>query len=159
MIPSPLDAQSPQALLDSLSTAGLELVLEPTLPAAQMEAMYRRVWQAIQAGDPAAAVDEAFILASNDPWERDYLLALAHCLHHQGDYEQAGHFYGLAFLLDATDALCAYRIGECLGALEEFPEAREAFDAAVRLSWLDPGYAEVRDYAQQRLDELTSLGV
>lgn len=151
-------AAPPRDLMGALSDIGLAQMLEPELSPAQRDAMYRRVWQAIQAGDHAGAVDEAFVLAGSDPWERDHLLALACCLHHLADYEQAAQMYGLAFLLDATDALCAYRIGECLGALEHWPEAREAFESAIRLSWLTPEQPQVREQAQQRLDELSSVG-
>lgn len=151
-------AVPPQDLMGALTDIGLEQMLEPDLTPAQRDAMYRRVWQAIQAGDHAGAVEEAFVLAGSDPWERDYLLALACCLHHLAEYEQAAQMYGLAFLLDATDALCAYRIGECLGALEHWADAREAFESAIRLSWLAPEQPQVRDEAQQRLDELSSLG-
>ena len=157
--PAPFpEAAAPPDLMGALSDIGLEQMLEPDLTPAQRDAMYRRVWQSIQAGDYAGAVDEAFALADSDPWERDYLLALACCLHHLAEYEQAAQMYGLAFLLDATDALCAYRIGECLGALEHWAEAREAFESAIRLSWLAPEQPQVREQAQQRLDELSSVG-
>lgn len=158
--PSTAAAGAPpgEALLAALSDVALEQMPESDLSPAQRDAMYRRVWRAIQAGDHAGAVEEAFALAGSDPWERNYLLALACCLHHLEDYEQAAQVYGLAFLLDATDALCAYRIGECLGALSHFEDAREAFESAIRLSWLEPRQDAVREQAQQRLDELARLG-
>ena len=124
----------------------------------QQAACWARVHQRIEADDHAGALDEAFQLVHSNPWERAYLLALACCLHHLEQYESAGRFYGLALLLDATDAHCAYRIGECLSALEHPAEAREAYESAVKLSWLDPVYAEVRGEAELRLGEMSASG-
>lgn len=134
-------------------------VASPALSGPELSRMYKRVHGAIEAGDHSGAVEEAFVLVSNDPWNRDHQIALATCLHHLGQFEDAGRCYLIAWVLDATDALSAYRIGECLGALEHFSDARDAFAAAIKLSWLDDRYADVREHAQRRLEELESLGV
>ncbi|TFY98099.1 hypothetical protein [Ramlibacter rhizophilus] len=141
--------------LDAIEALGAEEG-EVLAPEAQ-EATYRRVRAQLEAGSFAEAVDDAFRLVHSNPWERAYHLALAYCLQHLEQHESAGRFYALAFMLDATDALCAYRMGECLGAMEQLPEAREAFEASVKLSWLDRGHAEVRREAELRLAELDAL--
>ena len=129
------------------------------LTPAEREAMYERVVAAIEAGDHESALDDALALVAAEPWERQYLLALATCLHHVALYEQAVQIYGLAYLLDATDALCAYRMGECLGALHELDDARDAFESSIRLCALDAlRYSQVRQQAEHRLQELSGLG-
>ncbi len=149
---------APEAFLDALLDLRLDQVPEPAIAVEQRNAMYEHVWQEIQAGRYDCAVEEAFHLAGSEPWERDYLLALACCLHHLGQFEPAAQIYGMALLLHASDSLCVYRIGECLGALEHWVEAREAFETAIDLAQLDPESRDVAIQAQERLDELTQLG-
>lgn len=119
---------------------------------------YSSIQDHIERQEWAQALDDGFLLVGANPWERAYQLALGHCLHHLGEYEAAGRMYGLALLLDATDAACAYRVGECLAAMSHLADAREAFETAIKLSVLDPEYGEVRVEAEQRLAELAQLG-
>jgi len=103
----------------------------------------------------AAAVDLAWLLVYSDPWDRDATLDLALCLQHLGELESACRFYGIALVIDATDAYCLYRIGECLESLGDLEQARDAYRAAIELSRQDPAYAEVAQQAQRQLDTLT----
>lgn len=144
--PNPFRGMSPQL--------GQVQALVPDLDESQLMSMYEQVVEGMQMGDPGRVLELAFSLVDASPWERAYRLILAECLQQLGEYESAGRFYGLALMLDATDALCAYRMGECLGALGHLDDAREAFDTAVKLSWLDPHYADVREAAQAQLDAI-----
>lgn len=159
----PVAGQAKGHLRQKFKAAMSNLALAPDAPARltlpERDAMFARVVAAMQAGDQEGALDEALALVQEEPWERRYLLALAACLHHVALYEPAVQIYGLAYLLDATDALCAYRMGECLGALNDLDDARDAFESAIRLSALDTHrYGEVRIEAERRLDELSGLG-
>jgi tetratricopeptide (TPR) repeat protein len=144
-----------QGLLKDLGT---DVRTTPALPTAELARLRERVQASLEAQCFEAAVEDAQVLVDNDPLNRHDLLALAQGLHHLGQYAGASRFYLIALVLDATDAQCIYRIGECLGALGYLSEARDAFESAIQLSWIDPGYAAVRDHARQRLDELTQLG-
>jgi len=148
-----MDLEQALGALPAMGSQGFDLLDDE-----QLAACYERVRHHMDEGAYDEAVEDAFQLVHSNPWERAYLLALACCLHHLAQYESAGRFYGLALLLDATDAHCAYRIGECLSALEHPAEAREAYESAVKLSWLDPVYAEVRGEAELRLGEMSASG-
>ena len=151
MIGTTQDLTGAQSVLQALTHLGAQPLTEPTLDDGQLAALYESVCQDIEAGRCADALDDAFVLVANDPWERAFLLALAWCLHHLGQWESAGGFYSVALMLDATDALCAFRIGECLVAMGEAVQAREAFEAAITLSALDERYAPVCQEARQAL--------
>ncbi len=144
-----------QALLKDLGT---DIRTAPVLPPDERARLHERVQASLAARRFEEAVDGAQVLVDNEPHNRHYLLALAHGLHHLGQYAGASRFYLIALVLDATDAQCIYRIGECLGALGCLDEARDAFESAIQLSWIDPAYSDVREHARHRLDELTALG-
>lgn len=153
-----LDVGTPEGVADALMNHGATPGMLRGVTPQEMEDLGRAVETAIGAGQHAQALEGAAFLVQHDPWQRPHLLALATCLQHLGQYEDAGRFYAQALLMDATDAACAFRIGECLGAMRSLDEAREAFEAAVKLSWLPPGQETVRLRAQERLDLLTQLG-
>ncbi len=112
----------------------------------------------LEAGRYFEAADCGAWLVEEDPWEREHHLVLATALQHLGQWEAAARSFVQALLMKATDAHCAYRAGECLGAMGEFDDAREALETAIQLSWLDPVYEDVREAAQRRLDQIARLG-
>lgn len=149
----------PYAVVDALLNQAMPPGRLRGVTDADLDEAYRRAYEALEAGRPEEALADAVFLVSNDPWQRHHLLALANCLQRLGQHEGAGRFYAEALVLDATDATCLYRIGECLGAMGALAEAREAYEAAIRLSWLQPKYVPVREQALRRLDELAAQGV
>lgn len=151
-----LDLTTPQGRLDAALHHGVMPAQMLGMDPAQMEAAYALAVADIEAGRFEAAGDRLAFLLEADPSERRYQVALALCLQELGAWEDAGRLYAHALLSNATDALCAYRIGECLGAMQATDEAREAYDAAIRLSWLHPDFEAVRLQAQQQLDVLSS---
>lgn len=146
-----MDLEQALGALQAVGPEGLDLLDET-----QLAGCYERVRQQLDDKAYAEALDDAFRLVHSEPWERAYHLTLASCLQHLDQFESAARFYGLALLLDATDAHCAYRIGECLDALDHHDDAREAFESAIKLSWLDAAYAEVRRQAELRLAEMAA---
>jgi tetratricopeptide (TPR) repeat protein len=113
----------------------------------------------MEAGDYAAALELGWLLAYDDPWNREHALDFALCLQHLGELESACRFYSTALLLDARDAYCLFRIGECLQGLGQREEARAAFLAALELAREDPTYVHVGQEAVQRLDALSEEDV
>lgn len=75
-----------------------------------------------------------------------------------GQHESAARHYGQAYLMDATDAGCALRMGECLMAMGRTPEAAEAFRASIALSFRNARFDAVRGYAEHHLDQLIASG-
>lgn len=63
--------------------------------------------------------------------------ALGVCLQALGWMEQAGQHLSWAYALDPSDAATCFRLAECLAALGEWPQAREALTAARQLAFAD----------------------
>jgi len=158
MNPAPFDVSTTDALVRAMVHQGLTLAQVRDISPDELEAVYAVLLEALEAGQLEEAFSHASLLVTHDPWDRRYHLVLAHCLQQQGLHEAAARFYAQALALDATDPVAAYRIGECLLAMDERVDAREAFEAAVQLSWLDVAHAHVREAAQRRLDDLTRAG-
>lgn len=157
-----LTAQGQQlsALLDRLlaelgaSNEGRALLAaaEPT----QVEADYDRAWQLMAAGDMDAATDAFGELAQRAPDQHRIQFGLGLCLQHHGLVDDALRHYGLAFVLDPSQAACAFRMGECLLARGDLEDGREAMLTAIELSSIEGHDPEIRHYAQEALDEWAS---
>ncbi len=158
MNPASLDVRTAEGLADAMVHHGVTLAHMRGMSPDELEAVYSVTLEELEAGELDEAFEHASLLVTHDPWDRRYHLALAHCLQQQGLHDAAARFYAQALALDATDPLATYRIGECLLAMNERVDARDAFVAAVQLSWLDVAHAAVREAAQRRLDDLGSEG-
>lgn len=158
MTPQTLDVSTPEGQTAAFLQHGATLADLHGISAEELEAVYARGYDAIAAGQWNEALDDMAFVVRHNPWEQRYHFAFALCLHHLRQYEAAGNHYSQALLLDATDAVCAFRLGECLGALGHLSDAREAFETVVKLSYLKAEYADVRAQAQQRLDVLAAAG-
>lgn len=155
-----MDPQNQQAQWrDAARRLGLEDATEALLPEEVKPVLVAQMQAFMEAGDYEAALEPGWLLAYDDPWNRDHALDFALCLQHLGDLESACRFYGMALLMDATDAYCLYRLGECLQALGELQEARATFQAAIDLSREDDACGEVRQHAQRCLDALDTQEV
>lgn len=147
---SDLEAQWAQAA----GSLGLDAAADPVLEPQVKSALVAQMQALMETGDYAAALEPGWLLAYDDPWNRDHALDFALCLQHLGELEPACRFYSTALLLDATDAYCLFRIGECLQGLEQREDARAAFLGALELAREDPAYAQVGQEAAQRLDAM-----
>src|SRR5262245_47083427 len=130
-----LDLESPEGI----ASAFLEHAVTPAdvrgITEEELEAVYAQACDLIGAEEFSQALDHTVFLVTHQPWDRRFLFSYALCLQSLGDVESAARFYSHAYVLDATDAACAYRIGECLEFLGQIPEAREAYKAAIDLSF------------------------
>jgi tetratricopeptide (TPR) repeat protein len=150
-------AASPDLQAQWLETArslGLDAGAEPLLEPEMKSALGAQMQALMEAGDYAAAVEPGWLLVYDDPWNRDHALDFALCVQHLGELESACRFYSTALLLDARDAYCLFRIGECLQGLDQREDARAAFLGALELAREDPAYAQVGHEAAQRLDAM-----
>jgi tetratricopeptide (TPR) repeat protein len=147
---SDLEAQWAQAA----GSLGLDAAADPVLEPQVKSALVAQMQALMETGDYAAALEPGWLLAYDDPWNRDHALDFALCLQHLGELESACRFYSTTLLLDATDAYCLFRIGECLQGLQQREDARAAFLGALELAREDPAYAQVGQEAAQRLDAM-----
>ncbi len=153
-----LDVSTPQGRRDALLLHGVTPAQLAGISTDELEAIYGLALEDLSASRFDDAIDRLAFLVQQNPWERRYQVAFAHGLQSVGQWEAAGRFYAEALLTDGTDALCAFRAGECLGAMGEKDAAREAFETAVKLSWIEPGQPAVREAALRRLDRLVREG-
>lgn len=153
-----LDVTTPEGMADAIMNHGVTPADMHGITPRHLAAVYALAREKLQAGRLDEALDDLVFLVQHAPGEFHHQFAFAWCLHQLGQLEDAGNHYAQALTLEPTDALCVYRMGECLAAMGDLPAAREAFDACVKLSWLEPRYVHVREQAQQRLDQITALG-
>lgn len=158
MNPAPLDDRMADGLVDAMLHHGVTPADLRGITPEELEAVYSLTLDELAAGQVDEAFEHASLLVSNDPWDRRHHLVMALCLQQFGLYEAAARSYVHALAFDATDALATYRVGECLLAMGEPAQAREAFEDAVKLSWLDTAYEVVREAAQGQLDALNGPG-
>lgn len=158
MTPGQLDISTPHGFVDAVMGHGLTRADLHGMTKDELDAAFALASADLRERRPEQAVERLAQLVHFAPDDRRYLVAYAMALQQVRQHASAAKFYGYAMLMEATDALCALRLGECLAAQAQWAEAREAFEAAVQLSWLDLRYEGVRAAAGQRLDQLVRLG-
>jgi Flp pilus assembly protein TadD len=122
--------------------------------AADIESRYTEATALIGQGRAEEALDLLGRLVMSKPWDRRFWLASAGVLQSAGLHEAAADQYVHAMFLDATDAGCAFHIGECLEAMGERSHAAQAMRDCIKLSRLDPKWGEVAHSAQAALERL-----
>ena len=128
--------------------------LRRRLEPAELEAQYAQAWQALAEERMDEALDAFVDLAMASPADRRFQWGVALCFHHFGRIEDAARHYGLCYVLDPSDAACAFRIGECLESQGLFQDAREAYNTALLLSEIPGANPDIRSLAQKALDRL-----
>jgi tetratricopeptide (TPR) repeat protein len=122
----------------------------------ELEAVYAEAYDRIEREEFTEALDYAVFLVTHQPRDRRFQFTYALCLHQLGEIEAAARHYSEAYVMDATDAACAYRLGECLEALGHYDDARDAYKAAIDLSYVGEGSPDLREEAQARLDAMNN---
>lgn len=144
--------QGLESMRDSLDPDGsLRRALEP----AQLEAAYEQAWHALNEERMDEALDAFVDLALAAPGDRRFQWGTALCFQYFGRIEEAARHYGLCYVLDPSDAACAYRIGECLEAKGMTEDAREAWNTALLLCEVPGANLDIRALAQAGLDRLS----
>ncbi len=147
-----------ELLTKQLDAALPELVAQRDRAAASapvdLEALYELAWDALNESKMDEALDRFVDLAIAAPTDRRFQWGAALCLHHFGLIEDAARHYGICYILDPSDAACAYRIGECLEVRRLFDDAREAWSTALLLCEVPGANPEIRSLAQAGLDRL-----
>ena len=121
---------------------------------AMLEARYAQAWQALAEERMDEALNSFVDLAIASPGDRRFQWGVALCFHHFGRIEDAARHYGLCYVLDPSDAACAFRIGECLESAGLIQDAREAFNTALLLCDVPGANQDIRALSQAALDRL-----
>lgn len=153
-----VDISSPEGLVNALFNQGLTPALAHGITDDELEAVYAQGYQDLEQGLLDDALGHLSFLVGQAPWDRRFQYSLGLCQQHRGEYASAGSFYANALMLDATDALSAFRMGECLAAQDDREAARDAFEAAITLSALGADQQQVRGFAESALDQLAASG-
>jgi type III secretion system low calcium response chaperone LcrH/SycD len=146
-----IDLSTPEGIADALVNHGVTLASIKGLSDDDLEGLYAAAYDHLAEGRASQAVDDLLLLVTHDPWEPRFQFAFGLALQSLGQYEAAAQHYAQALLMDATDAACILRIGECLEAQGYLQEAEEAFRSCIQLSYLRPEHHLVRAHAQARL--------
>ena len=103
------------------------------VPPKELEALYAQAFDFVEREDFESALDPFVFLVVNNPYDFRFQFGYGLCLHMLGRVEDAAKHYGLAYMLDPSDAGCAFRLGECHVAMGDREAAVEAFETAVAL--------------------------
>lgn len=88
----------------------------------------------LQAGETQKGIDVLVRLNQLDPLDERAYYALGVACQTRGELHKAAHFYLQFLALDATNPMGYLRLGECLLAAREFPEALSALSVAKSLA-------------------------
>lgn len=120
----------------------------------ELERVYARGYESYQAGHYGEALVDFTYLVMHQPWDRRFHMALGSALHQEGEYQSALKFYGYALFMNACDPGPSYAIAQCLLALGEEADAREALQTAIEQSYTDPQYHTIGVMAQELLQKI-----
>ena len=120
----------------------------------RLASAYESACGLLQQGKMEQALAQFQDLVQSAPLEQRFQFGLGLCLQGCGRIADALRHYGVAYVLDASDAACAFRIGECLAAAGLQDDAREALEAAMTLSHLPTNSPLVRELAEAALARL-----
>jgi type III secretion system low calcium response chaperone LcrH/SycD len=149
-----LDIGTPEGLMDAYLNHGATRASVQGITAEELEAVYAQALEALDEASLDDALQDLVFLVIHQPMDNRFQYSLGFCLQCLGDHTAAAGHYTYAMTLDATDALCALRMGECLLAMDDTVAARDGFEAAIQLSYLNSDDDDVRAQAQALLDTL-----
>jgi type III secretion system low calcium response chaperone LcrH/SycD len=150
-----VDISTPEGLADAFINHGVTLASAKGVSDEELDVLYAEAYGHLSEGRFDDAMEDLMLLVTSNPWDRRFQFAYALAMQMAGRYETASEHYVQALLLDATDAACVMRMGECLEALGSPTEAEDAYRACIQLSYLNPDYHEVRAHAEARLAVLS----
>ena len=99
----------------------------------ELETVYGEACERVNQEDFEGALAHLQYLVVHDPYDFRFQFGFGLCLHQLGSVTDAAKHYGLAWMLDPSDAGCAFRLGECHEAMGDREAAYEAFQTAIAL--------------------------
>ena len=86
-------------------------------------------------------------LVMNNPFDRRFHQAMASALQMRGDFSEAIGYYSMASVMDIKDPVPTFHTAECLAALGQIEQAREALAIVLEQS-ATPEFADLKARAQ-----------
>lgn len=124
------------------------------VPPEQLECVYAKGCDSVEREDFQGALDDMLYVVIHNPYEFRYQFAYGLCLHQLGQVADAARHYGLAWMLDPSDAGTAFRLGECHAALGDRAAAAEALETAIELCQPPNMQPDIRVAAEAALQRL-----
>lgn len=124
------------------------------VPPEVLESAYGDACRCVDRGEFDEALDLLVVLVMQDPYDFRFQFGYAICLQQLGSVADAAKHFGLAYMLDVSDAGCAYRLGECHETLGDREAAVESFRTALDLCNLPGSPAGLRQLAEAGLDRM-----
>lgn len=126
------------------------------VPLEQLEVIYAQACAHVDEDDFEGALERLLYVVVHDPYDFRFQFGYALCLHQLGQVADAAKHYGLAWMLDPSDAGSAFRLGECHAALGDHEAAAEAFHTAIALCNPPDLQPEIRLASESALQRLHS---
>lgn len=111
MTPQEIDISTPEGQLDAYLNHGATRASIQGITDQELEAVYAQALDALDAGRLDDALKDLVFLVTHQPMDNRFQYSLGFCLQCLGDHTAASGHYAYAMTLDATDALCAFRMG------------------------------------------------
>ncbi len=140
--------------LPSLSASGRTLAEVRGVSPAELDALYGVGYGLCEEGSFHHALPIALQLVLHAPLDPRYSFMAASCLQRQNQPEHAVLLFAQTLLLQPDDAAAAFRLGECLLALDRREEACEVLSEAIELSRGNERYRRIYDLGMERLASL-----
>lgn len=134
--------------------AGETLAEMNEVPFEELEAAYAQACAHVDREDFNSALELLLYVVVHDPYDFRFQFGYALCLHQLGQVADAARHYGLAWMLDPSDAGSAFRLGECHAALGDHDAAAEAFHTAIALCNPPHLQSEIRLASEAALQRL-----
>jgi len=139
----------------SLAASGRTLAEVRGISLDELDALYGVGYELCNEGSFHHALPIALQLVLHAPREPRYSFMAGSCLQRQNQPEHAALLFAQTLLLQPEDAAAAYRLGECLLAVDRNDEARNVLLEAVELCRGNERYRRIYELASQRLAALS----
>lgn len=120
----------------------------------QQEALYIKAYRFYQNENYEDAVKIFLTLLREDKTEARFYKGMASCLQMLQDYEKAVSHYAFGYVLDQSDPMPLFYVGQCLGADNKPDEAIGAFEEFIDEAKTNPSLHSMR---QQAIDLIAAL--
>jgi len=123
---------------------------------ASTEELYTRARSLLTSRQMDEALEAFTQLVLCAPHNPRFQFGLGLCLHHFGRIVDASRHYGLAYIMNPSDAACAFRLAECLESAGDLIEAKDAYLAALQLCDVPGAPQQLRPHAQAGIDRVSA---
>lgn len=120
----------------------------------EFDALYKVTCKLCNDGDFEHALPVSLQLMLHDPVDDRYAFQAGSCLQRLGEFNYAAILFARTLDLKPDEAAAAYRLAECLLAIEKPVEAKALFDMAITLSRGKFHCRQLQELAEARIFSL-----